>query len=116
MKNCFFLFLFLFFQVAGLPQIRCGAERTSLYYSHLKHKNIAVVANAASIVGKVNVVDTLLHSGLKVEKIFCPEHGFRVFTDAGQSDKNLLDSATKLPVISLYGKKKKPDPADLKDI
>ncbi|TRZ70743.1 MAG: DUF1343 domain-containing protein [Bacteroidetes bacterium] len=116
MKNCFFLFLFLLFQVAGLPQIRCGAERTGLYYPHLRHKNIAVVANAASVVGKVNVVDTLLHNGLKVEKIFCPEHGFRIFSDAGQTVKNSVDSATKLPVISLYGKKKKPDPADLKDI
>ncbi|MCX6248557.1 MAG: DUF1343 domain-containing protein [Bacteroidetes bacterium] len=97
-------------------QVRCGAERTALYYPLLKHKNIAVVANAASVVGKVNVVDTLLHSGLRVEKIFCPEHGFRVFADAGQSIKNALDSATKLPVVSLYGKKKKPDPADLKEI
>jgi uncharacterized protein YbbC (DUF1343 family) len=75
-----------------------------------------VVANAASVVGKVNVVDTLIKSGLKVEKIFCPEHGFRVFSDAGQTVKSAVDSATKLPVISLYGKKKKPDPADLKDI
>ncbi len=116
MKNYFFLFLFLISQVAGLAQIRCGAERSDLYYSHLTHKNIAVVANAASVVGKVNVVDTLLHSGLNVEKIFCPEHGFRVFSDAGQIIKNAMDSATKLPVISLYGKKKKPDPADLKDI
>ena len=68
------------------------------------------------MVGKVNVVDTLLHIGLKVEKIFCPEHGFRVFSDAGQTIKNSVDSVTKLPVISLYGKKRKPDPADLKDI
>jgi uncharacterized protein YbbC (DUF1343 family) len=97
-------------------QIRVGAERTDLYFSQLKHKSIAVVANAASVIGKVNVVDTLLHSGLKVEKIFCPEHGFRVFSEAGQILKNSVDSVTKLPVISLYGKKKKPEPADLKDI
>jgi uncharacterized protein YbbC (DUF1343 family) len=108
--------LLLAFTLISSAQIRCGAERISLYYPHLRHKNIAVVANAASVVGKVNVVDTLLHSGLKVEKIFCPEHGFRVFSDAGQTIKNSVDSATKLPVISLYGKKKKPDPADLNDI
>jgi uncharacterized protein YbbC (DUF1343 family) len=97
-------------------QVKCGAERTSLYYLHLRHKNIAVVANAASLVGKVNVVDTLLRSGLKVVEIFCPEHGFRFFSDAGQAIKNSIDSATKIPVISLYGKKKKPDQADLKDV
>jgi uncharacterized protein YbbC (DUF1343 family) len=108
--------LLIVLTLATSAQVKCGSERKSLYYSHLRHKNIAVVANAASLVGKVNVVDTLLHSGLKVEKIFCPEHGFRTFSDAGQAIKNSVDSATKLPVISLYGKKKKPDPADLKDI
>jgi len=108
--------LLVVISLASVAQIRCGAERTGLYYPHLRHKNIAVVANAASVVGKVNVVDTLLHRGLRVEKIFCPEHGFRFFSDAGQTIKNSVDSATKLPVISLYGKKRKPDPADLKDI
>jgi uncharacterized protein YbbC (DUF1343 family) len=116
MKKFSFLLFILFLQLNGMPQVHCGAERTKLYYSHLRHKNIAVVANAASLVGKVNVVDTLLRSGLKVEKIFCPEHGFRVYTDAGQFLKNSVDSVTKLPIVSLYGKKKRPDPADLKDI
>jgi len=108
--------LFIAITIVSNAQVKCGAERTGIYYSHLRHKSIAVVANAASVVGKVNVVDTLLHRGLKVEKIFCPEHGFRVFSDAGQTVKNSVDSATKIPVISLYGKKRKPDPADLKDI
>ena len=111
-----FTALFILLAAMSSAQFKCGAERTSLYYPQLRHKNIAVVANAASRVGKVNVVDTLLHSGLKVVKIFCPEHGFRVFSDAGQTIKNAVDSTTKLPVISLYGKKKKPDPADLKDV
>jgi uncharacterized protein YbbC (DUF1343 family) len=102
--------------VVSTAQVRCGAERTDQYLAQLKYKNIAVVANAASVVGDVNVVDTLLHNGLKVEKIFCPEHGFRVFSDAGQNIKNTMDPATNIPVISLYGKKKKPDASDLDDI
>lgn len=117
MKRYTLLLVFLLvFTYKGLPQVRCGADRSELYYSHLRHKNIAIVANAASLAGKVNVVDTLLHRKLKVEKIFCPEHGFRMFSDAGQTIKNGIDSATNIPVISLYGKKKRPDPADLKDI
>lgn len=116
MKFSLLLLACLTFSLCGQSQVHCGAERTDLYFPQLTHKSIAVVANAASVVGRVNVVDTLLHGGLKVEKIFCPEHGFRVYSDAGQILKNSIDSATKLPVISLYGKKKKPDPADLKDI
>jgi uncharacterized protein YbbC (DUF1343 family) len=110
------ILLLTLFSLFTNAQIRCGAERTDLYYPHLKHKNIAVVANAASLVGKVNVVDTLLHRGLKVEKIFCPEHGFRTFAEAGLTIQSSVDSITKLPIISLYGRKKKPEPADLKDI
>ena len=41
---------------------------------------------------------------------------FRSFADAGQTIKNSIDSASRIPVISLYGKKKKADPEDLKDI
>jgi uncharacterized protein YbbC (DUF1343 family) len=115
LKYCLTGFL-LTLVVISNAQVKCGAERTTLYYPQLKHKNIAVVANAASVVGKTNVVDTLLGLGLKVEKIFCPEHGFRQYSGAGQAIKNSVDPATKLPVISLYGKKKKPEPADLKNI
>ena len=97
-------------------QVRCGAERVRQYYPLLQNKNIGVVANSASLVGQVNVVDTLIRMGLRVEKIFCPEHGFRNYSDAGQTIKNSTDSTSRLPVISLYGKKKKPDPEDLKDI
>ncbi|MGA3015114.1 MAG: DUF1343 domain-containing protein, partial [Bacteroidales bacterium] len=108
--------LFIFITLMTSAQVKCGAERTRQYYLLLQNKNIGIVANSASLVGQVNVVDTLLHMGLKVEKIFCPEHGFRSYLDAGLTIKNSIDPATKLPVISLYGKKKKPDPEDLKDI
>jgi uncharacterized protein YbbC (DUF1343 family) len=116
MLKRFLIVLLIAISFVSKAQVRCGAERTELYLSQLTNKNIAVVANAASVVGNVNVVDTLLHLGLKVEKVFCPEHGFRVFSGAGELIKNDVDSATKIPVISLYGKKKKPDPSDLKDI
>jgi uncharacterized protein YbbC (DUF1343 family) len=109
-------FLLLFMPLMIAAQVKCGADRTGVYYPLLKNKSIAVVANAASVVHGVNVVDTLIGMGLKVEKIFCPEHGFRQYSDAGQTVKNNIDEKTHLPVISLYGKKKKPEPADLKEI
>jgi uncharacterized protein YbbC (DUF1343 family) len=108
--------LFIIIFLTSSAQVRCGAERVRQYYPLVQNKNIGVVTNFASLVGKVNVVDTLIRMGLRVEKIFCPEHGFRRYSDAGQTIKNSIDSTTRLPVISLYGKKKKPDPEDLKDI
>ncbi len=96
--------------------IRTGAERTNLYFPLLKGKNVAVVANQTSMVGKTNLVDTLLNSGIKVVKVFCPEHGFRGEKNAGEHFASYIDEKTKLPVISLYGKNKKPKKTDMKDV
>jgi uncharacterized protein YbbC (DUF1343 family) len=97
-------------------QVITGAERTELYYPLLENKTIGIVANNASVVSGKNIIDSLLAMGLEIKKIFAPEHGLRKFQEAGQTIKNAIDSATGIQVISLYGKKKKPDKDDLKDI
>lgn len=96
-----------------LSRIKCGADRTEAYFSVLRGKNIGLVSNPTSRVGSVHLVDTLVHSGMKVMKIFAPEHGFRGEGEAGATINNGLDPVTGIPVISLYGKHKKPTPADL---
>lgn len=93
-----------------------GAERTDKYFPLISGKSIAIVAHPASIVGNKHLVDTLLKSGVKLKKIFAPEHGFRGNEEAGQSIKNHIDKKTGLPVISLYGKNYKPKSEDLKDV
>ena len=73
-----------------------------------KFKKVAVVGNQTSVVGSRHLVDILLASGHKVTKIFCPEHGFRGTAAAGARVDNSTDPKTGLPIISLYGKNKKP--------
>ncbi len=97
-------------------QIITGSERTRLYFPFLKDKNIAVLANQTSIIGKKHLVDSLLNAGFAIKKVFCPEHGFRGHADAGQKVEDQEDSQTGLPIISLYGKKKKPTEKDLEHI
>jgi len=99
-----------------LAQIRPGAERMDQYLHLLKGKRVGIIANRASVVNGMNIVDTLLLSGVKVQKIFSPEHGFRGFVEAGQNIENFSDPQTGLPVISLYGNSKKPTVNDLKDL
>ena len=76
----------------------------------------AVVANQTSVVGETHLVDALLSRGADVVKIFCPEHGFRGTAEAGAKVDNSVDPKTGLPIISLYGKNKKPTKEQLKDI
>ena len=80
------------------------------------NSHIAVVGHQTSIVGNTHLVDTLLSAGANVVKIFCPEHGFRGTAAAGAHVDNSTDPKTGLPIISLYGKNKKPTPEQLMDV
>ena len=46
--------------------LKAGAERTKLYFSKLKGKNIAVVANQTSKIKNTLLVDSLLKAGFKI--------------------------------------------------
>lgn len=113
----FFVTLFheVFSQNINKPIVP-GAGRPMLYLPAIKNKNVALVANHTSVVGNTHLLDTLLSQGIKVVRIFCPEHGFRGNEDAGALVSNGVDSKTGIPVVSLYGKKLKPSANDLKDV
>lgn len=96
--------------------VKVGAQCTEKYFPLIKGKNIGVVANQTSLINKTHLVDSLLKSGFQVKKIFCPEHGFRGDADAGEQINDMVDSKTKLPIISLYGKNFKPKATDLKGL
>jgi len=79
-------------------------------------KRVALIANHTSLIGDTHLVDTLIGSGIKVVKVFASEHGFRGDAPDGEHIDNTVDPKTGLPIISLYGKDKKPTPAMLKDV
>lgn len=102
--------------------IVCGADNTEAYLSYLGGKKIAIVANQTSVVNSENapakhLVDFLVaQPTVSVQKVFAPEHGFRGKADAGETVKDGIDTKTGLPIISLYGKNKKPYPSQLKGL
>ncbi len=97
-------------------QVIPGAERLKRYLPLLEGKRVGVFANQTSMVGKAHLVDTLIASGVKVSVIFGPEHGFRGKADAGEKVGNTVDEKTGIPVISLYGAKRRPDEKDLAEV
>lgn len=103
-----------------LSKIYTGADQTQLYLSKLKGKNIAIVANQTSVIYNGNnythLVDSLVSLKINIHKVFAPEHGFRGDADAGESVADGIDKKTEIPIISLYGKNKKPTKEQLKDI
>ena len=103
---------FVFAQKRIIP----GAERMDQYLPLLKGKSVAIFANPSSRVGNVSLVDTLLKRGVKIVRIFGPEHGYSGTADAGQKVGNAIDKKTGIEVISLYGKHEKATPEDLKGV
>ncbi len=97
-------------------RIITGADQTEQYLSYLKGKRIALLANPTTIIGKKHLVDSLLSLGINIVKVFGPEHGFRGNASAGVKVKDEKDPATGVPVISLYGPKRKPTKEDLADV
>ena len=87
---------------------RWGHEDVCAFAQPVYMGRLAVVANQTSLVGNTHLVDTLLASDVVVTKIFCPEHGFRGTAEAGAHVDNSIDSKTGIPIVSLYGKNKKP--------
>lgn len=113
----------------GLPQdsleIVVAANRTKDYLPTLKGKKVAVVANQTSVIFKtdsntkptyVHLVDSLVSLGIDIRKVFAPEHGFRGKADAGEKVLDGKDQRTGLPIISLYGKNRKPTANQLEAI
>ena len=79
-------------------------------------RRVGLFANHTATTGKKHLLDTLLSRGVRVTKIFSPEHGFRGDADAGETVPGSTDSKTGIPIISLYGPNKKPTTDQLADV
>ena len=100
------------------PPVTVGAERMELLLPTLQGKRVALMVNQSSLVGSTgtHLVDTLLSQGINIVRLFVPEHGLRGKVDAGKNVRSGVDEKTGLPVVSLYGQRKRPTPEMLADI
>ncbi|MBC5994476.1 exo-beta-N-acetylmuramidase NamZ family protein [Pontibacter cellulosilyticus] len=134
MKFSISLFLLTFFLLASgsyesrtasavAPTIKkqrvfIGAERlfTPEYLPLIRGKRIGLVTNHTGLLPDGRHLVDVLHTypDAELTVLFGPEHGIR-----GEEDNHVADGKdpkTGLPVISLYGKVRKPTPEMLKDV
>ncbi len=97
-----------------------AANQTEKYLPMLKGKSVGIVANQTSVIfdtdKPTHLVDSLIALDVAIKKVFAPEHGFRGQADAGEKVKDGVDLKTGLPLISLYGKNRKPSAEQLQGI
>ncbi|MGI6393799.1 MAG: exo-beta-N-acetylmuramidase NamZ domain-containing protein [bacterium] len=113
MKKIFlFLILFSSFQLSG--NVETGLDIMEKEgFSSLKNKNVALLINKTSVNKKnIGIVELLTKHKIKIVKIFSPEHGFAVDKDELVKDSKI----GQIPIVSLYGKKRKADENDLTGI
>ncbi len=92
-------------------------DQKDKYLPLLKGKVVGVVCNQTSVrITGEHLVDYLLKKNIAVQTVFAPEHGFRGKASAGEEITDGKDKKTGLPIISLYGKNKKPTPEMLMGI
>lgn len=106
---------------AVVPQkatLKLGAERIDVITRLLKEKRVGLVVNQTSILEnqQAHLLDALLSEGVQVKKVFAPEHGFRGTADAGEAVNDSRDQKTGIPIVSIYGKNKKPTNEQLADL
>ena len=121
-RSSFFISILSFFFILACEAtsdekaLVLGAEQTEEYLPKIKGKKVGLLINHTSMVGDQHLVDFLLSKGIDIEKIFAPEHGFRGKADAGELVADSIDSKTGIPVVSMYGKNKKPSAEAMKGL
>ena len=100
------------------PRVKIGAEQLlSPAFAHLvKGKKVGLVTNHTGVLPDgTHLIDLLNdHPDVDLKLLFGPEHGLR-----GEEDTHVADGTDKktgLPIISLYGKTRKPTPEMLEQV
>ena len=121
------LLLYLLFALSALaqpqfyphPSVKTGIDvLVKQNFSVLKGKRVGLITNPTGITdGLQSTADVFAGTKqFRLVALFGPEHGVRGDAAAGQSIDSYLDSATGVPVYSLYGKNTKPAPTMLKGV
>ncbi|MGJ8455073.1 exo-beta-N-acetylmuramidase NamZ family protein [Pseudothermotoga sp. U03pept] len=87
------------------------------YCENYKNARIGLVTNSTGIDSSLRRnIDLLLEKGLKVVRLFGPEHGVFGAAPDGVKVSDFVEPRYKIPVHSLYGENLRPTPEMLKDL
>ena len=114
-----FLLLISGFCFSQTPKIKLGIEvLRENNFTILKNKRVGLITNPTGVDSKLKATIDILNESreVKLVALFGPEHGVRGNFAAGDKVENAIDSATNLPMYSLYGKPRKPTPEMLNGI
>ncbi len=103
---------------ATAERVRPGIEVLLADSSRLvRNRSIGLVTNQAGVDAQgISDVARLQGAGIRIVALFSPEHGFRGAADPGAAVASSVDSATGIPIYSLYGRSSAPSAEMLRGI
>jgi len=96
--------------------LQVGAAQFSRYFPLLHGKTVGLVVNQSSLVNGKHLIDTLLERGIRIRRIFAPEHGLEGIIDRGKTVTDSVNDLKGIEIVSIYGKNKKPTDEQLRDL
>ena len=85
--------------------------------SLVRGRRVGLVTNQAGVdASGISDVVRLRAAGVGLVALFSPEHGFRGLAEPGEAVASSVDSATGLPIYSLYGRTSAPTPEMLSGV
>ena len=100
-------------------RVRLGIEVLLSDSSHLvRGKRVGLITNHTGVTPDGRSTIDLLHRapGVRLTALFAPEHGIRGQAAAGERIESTVDSATGVPVYSIYAETRVPTAEMLKDV
>ena len=98
--------------------VETGLDQISEFSHLFKNKRIGIITNhTAYNLKNENIIDIFSNQvEAKINALFGPEHGIHGENAAGEKVADQIDTDTKIPIYSLYGKTLKPTPEMLQNI
>ena len=99
-------------------KIKLGLEVLLEDTSHFNGANAGLLTNHTGLTNNLKQNIDLIQSNndLNLIRLFSPEHGIRGQAGAEENINDMIDPISKLPVISLFGERRKPPADKLKDL
>lgn len=122
MKLLLVSFLIFLISINLLPQRNLVVSGADILVSHeiklIEGKRVGIITNHTAILSDgSHLVDALVKNPkVRIVSLFGPEHGVRGDAAAGEHIISGVDEKTNIPVISLYGERRKATKEMLKDI
>ena len=93
-----------------------GIDQIGDYSTFFQNKRIGLITNYSGVDSKwQDNIDVFIQNGYRIVRLYTPEHGLYGSPD-GEKVGDTMHPKYKIPVISLFGDRKKPSEDDLKGI